>query len=54
MLRDLVLFSQEKRRLRENLINVYKHLMEGSGGSNENRARHLSVVPNDRTRGSGH
>jgi len=44
-------FSQERKRLRGELVNMYKNLM----GENEHEgARLFSAVPRDRARGNGH
>ena len=49
-LRDLVLFSLEKRRLRGDLVNVYKYL---KSRRELDKARLFSAVCSDRTRSSG-
>lgn len=49
-LKELGLLCLEKSRLRGDLINMYKYLMERN---EEKGARLLSLVPTERTRGNG-
>jgi len=50
-LSDLNMSSLEKRRLRGDLINVYKYLR---WGGQRDKGRLFSAVSGNRTRGNGH
>lgn len=50
-LRQLGLFSLEKKRFRKDLISVYQHLL---GGNAKEGVRLSSAVPNDSTRCYGY
>lgn len=50
MRKGLGLFGLEKRRCRENVINVNQYL---KGGSKEREVRLFSVMPGDKSRGNG-
>lgn len=50
-LNELGLSRLGKRRLRRDLMNIYKNL---KAGCTEDGTRLFSVMPSNRTRGSGH
>lgn len=49
--RELAVFHLEKRRLKSDLLNVYKSL---KGRYEEDRINLFLVVPTERTRGKGY